>query len=88
MALVGLLHKSAPLGEATYLALTQTLHIWCHVSHLEINMARTKALITCTKQRSENSFFDCQVSPAGQHVETVENLKCLGIFLDSPAEPL
>lgn len=56
MAIVSLLQKTDPLGEATSLAHTEALQTCCCISQLEINMAKTKELIICTKQ-VENSQF-------------------------------
>ncbi len=50
MALVGLLQKGDPVGEAAYLPHTKALQTWCHTSQLEINVAKTTELIICTKQ--------------------------------------
>lgn len=49
MALVGLRQKTNLLGEAAYLALITAVQTWYHTSQLEINAAKTKELIICSK---------------------------------------
>ena len=79
MALLGLLQKTDPLGEASYLAHIKALEAWCNDSELEINVAKTNELLFCKKQ-------DVTTEPVllnGLVVETVGTFKYLGTVLDN-----
>ncbi len=75
MALVGLLDKTNQTYDLAYLTHTKALETWCCSSQLEINVAKTKELIMCTKRDV--------ISLESQQVEIVEHFKYLGSILDS-----
>ena len=78
MALVGLLQKTDPSGEAFYLSHTRALEAWCLNSQLVINVSKTKEMCLCTKQ----DLTIKSVLLDGQPVETVDTFKYLGTVLD------
>lgn len=79
MALVGLLQKTNPLDEASYLTQVKALEAWCKDSELEINVAKTNELLFCKKQ----DIITEPVLLNGQVAETVETFKYLGTVLDN-----
>ena len=78
MALVALLHKNDPLGEAAYLSHAAALARWCCNSQLEINVKKTKELIMSQPDSTIQA-----VLLDGAPIEIVEDFKYLGTFLDS-----
>ncbi len=79
MALVGLLDKTNQTYDLAYLTHTKALETWCCSSQLEINVAKTKELIMCTKR----DVICKPISLESQQVEIVEHFKYLGSILDS-----
>ncbi len=79
MALVGLLDKTNQTYDLAYLTHTKALETWCCSSQLEINVAKTKSLIMCTKR----DVICKPISLESQQVEIVEHFKYLGSILDS-----
>ncbi len=79
MALVGLLDKTNQTYDLAYLTHTKALETWCCSSQLEMNVAKTKELIMCTKQ----DVICKPISLESQQVEIVEHFKYLGSILDS-----
>ncbi len=79
MALVGLLDKTNQTYDLAYLTHNKALETWCCSSQLEINFAKTKELIMCTRR----DVICKPISLESQQVEIVEHFKYLGSILDS-----